>query len=61
MDASEFKGLLYNILSEEPFLNHRLYMTDKKDDYTISDYFSHHFGITIVETWTCLTCCGGLQ
>ena len=31
-------------------------MTDKKDDYTISSYVSHNFGITIGETWTCLTC-----
>ena len=37
MDASEFEGLLYNMLSEEPFANHRLDMTDEKDDYTISD------------------------
>ena len=31
-------------------------MTDKNDDYTIYDYVSHHFDITIGETWTCLTC-----
>ena len=31
-------------------------MTDEKDNYTISGYVSHHFGITIGETWTCLTC-----
>ena len=47
MDASEFEGLLYNILSEEPFANHRLDMTNEKDDYTISYYASHNFGITI--------------
>ena len=47
MDASEFEGLLYNMLSEEPFANHRLDMTDEKDDYTISDYVSQHFGILI--------------
>ena len=47
MDASEFEGLLYNILSEEHFANHILDMTDEKDDYTISDYVSQHFGITI--------------
>ena len=56
IDASEFEGLLYNILSEEPFANHRLDMIDEKDDYTISDYVSQHFGITIGETCTCLTC-----
>ena len=56
MDASEFEGLLYNTLSEVTFANHRLDMTDEKDDYTISDYVSYHFGITIIETWTCLTC-----
>ena len=47
MDASEFEGLLYNMFSEEPFANHRLDMTDEKDDYTISDYVSQHFEITI--------------
>ena len=55
MDASEFEGLLYNMLSEETFSNHRLDMIDEKDDYTISDYVSQHFRITIGETWKCLT------
>ena len=40
MDASEFEGLLYNMLSKEPFANHRLNTADEKDDYTISDYVS---------------------
>ena len=31
-------------------------MTDENEDYTISDYVSQHFGITIGETMTCLTC-----
>ena len=31
-------------------------MTDENDDYTISDYVSQHFGITIGETWKYLTC-----
>ena len=56
MDASEFEGLLYNMLSEEPFANHRFHMTDEKNDYTISNYVSQHFDIKIGETWTCLTC-----
>ena len=56
MDASEFEGLLYNMLSEERFANPGLDMTDENDDYTISDYVSQHFGITIGETMTCLTC-----
>ena len=56
MDAGEFEGLLYNMFSEEPFNNHIYDMIDEKDDYTISDYVSRHFGILIVETWTCLTC-----
>ena len=50
MDASEFEGLLYTILSEEPFANHRLDMTDGNEEYTISDYVSQHFSITIGET-----------
>ena len=44
------------MLSEEPFANHRLDMTDEKDDYTISDFMVQHFGITIGETCTCITC-----
>ena len=56
MDASEFEGLLYNMLSEETFANYRLDMIDEKDDYTISDYVSQHFGITIGENIICLTC-----
>ena len=44
------------MLSVEPYATHRLDMTDEKDDYAISDYVSQHFGITIVETFTCLTC-----
>ena len=56
MDAGEFEGLLYNMLSEEPFNNQIFYITDKKDDYTISDYVFQNFGILIGETWTCLTC-----
>ena len=35
------------MLSEEPLANHNFDITDKKDDYTISDYVSQHFGITI--------------
>ena len=31
MDASEFEGLFYNMLSEEPFANHRLDMTDENE------------------------------
>ena len=61
MYAGEFQGLLYNMLSEEPFKNQRFDMTDEKDDYTISDYVSQHFGILIGETWTCLTCNGENQ
>ena len=56
MDASEFKELLYNMLSEEPFLNHILGMTDENEEYTISDYVSEISFITIGETWTCITC-----
>ena len=56
MDASEFKGLLYNMLSEEPFANNRLDMTDENDDYTISDYVSQHLVITILETMIFITC-----
>ena len=43
------------MLSEEPFANRRLDMTDENEEYIISDYVSQHFAITIGETWTCLT------
>ena len=56
MDAGEFEGLLYNMLSEEPFKNKIFYMTDEKYDYTIYDYVSHHFGILTGKTCTYLTC-----
>ena len=56
MDASEFEGLLYTMLSEEPFANHRLDMTDGNEEYTISEYVSQNFPIKIGETWACLTC-----
>ena len=56
MDASEFDGMLYTMLSKEPFSNHILDMTDGNEEYTISDYMSHNFAITIGETWRYLTC-----
>ena len=56
MDASEFEGTLYTMLSEEPFANHILDMTNGNKEYTISDYVSQNFAITIGETWTWLTC-----
>ena len=31
-------------------------MADEKDDYKISVHVYQHFGITIGETLTCLTC-----
>ena len=56
MDAGEFEGLLYNMLSEEPFNNQIFDMTNEKDDYTIYDYVSQNLGIQIGEKMTCLTC-----
>ena len=56
MDASEFEEMLYTMLSEEPFANYRLDMTDGNEEYTISDYASQNFAITIGDTWTCITC-----
>ena len=55
MDAGEFEGLLYNILSEDPFKNKILDMIYEKDDYAIYYYFSRDFGILIGESWTFLT------
>ena len=56
MDAIELEGLLYNMVSEEPFANHRLDIKYENEDYKISDYVSRNFAITIGETMTCLTC-----
>ena len=56
MDGSEFEGMIYNMLSEEPFTHHILDMTDENEESTIPDYLSQDFSITIGETWTCLTC-----
>ena len=44
------------MFSEEDFKNMIFYMSDEKDDYTISYYVSQHFGVLIGETWTSLTC-----
>ena len=56
MDASKLEGVLYTMMSEEPFANHRLDTTDINEEYTISDYVPQNFSITIGETWTCITC-----
>ena len=56
MYASEFEGMIYTMLSEEPFAHHILDMTDGNEESTISDYLSQKIPITIGETWTCLTC-----
>ena len=56
MDTGVFEGLLYNMLSEETFKNKKFDMTYEKNDYTISDYVSHHFGMIIGEKMTCITC-----
>ena len=56
MDASEFEGMIYTMLSKEPFAHHILDMNDGNEESTISDYLSQNFSITIGETWKCLTC-----
>ena len=56
MDASGFEGMIYNMLSEEPFSHHILDMTDGNEESTISYDLSQNFPITIGETWTYLTC-----
>ena len=56
MNAGKFEGLLYNMLSEEPFKNRRFHKTEETDDYTISNYVSQQFGMIIGEKWTCITC-----
>ena len=54
IDADIFEGLLYTILSEEPYNNQRIHQKEENDDYTISDYVSQNFGMLIGETMTCL-------
>ena len=44
MGAGESEGLLYNMLSEEPFKNQIFHMTEETDDYTISNYVNNNFG-----------------
>ena len=44
------------MLSEEPFANHILDMTDGNEESTIYDYLSQNFSITIGDTWTFMTC-----
>ena len=56
MDANEYEGMIYNIISEEPFTHQILDNLDGNEEITISDYLSRNFSITIGETWTCLTC-----
>ena len=47
MYASEFEGMIYTMLSEEPFANHILDMTDGNEESTIYDYLSQNVFITI--------------
>ena len=56
MDASEFEGMLYTMLSEEPFSNNILDTTDGNEESTVSDYVSENFAITIGDKCACLTC-----
>ena len=43
MDASEFEGMIFNMLSEEPFTHHKLDDPDDNEVITISDYLSQNF------------------
>ena len=47
MCTSEFEGMIYTMLSEEPFANHILDMTDGNEESTIYDYLSQNVFITI--------------
>ena len=40
MDANEFEGILFTMLSEEPFTHHILDNPDGNEKSTISDYLS---------------------
>ena len=56
MDASEFKGMIYNMISEEPFTHHILKNSVGNEEITLSDYLSQNFSFTRRETWKCSTC-----
>ena len=43
IDTSEFEGMIYNMLSEEPFTHHILEDPDGNEEITISDYLSQNF------------------
>ena len=43
MDDSEFEGMIYTMVSEEPFVHHILDMTHGNGESTISDYLSQNF------------------
>ena len=55
MNADEFEGSLYTILSEQPLDIQIIHITEGNDDYTISDHVSQHFGMLIGETMICLS------
>ena len=56
MDAAEFYGLLFTILSYKTSKNHIIHMIEEKYDYTMSNYVSQNFCIIIVERMTCISC-----
>ena len=47
MYAAEFKGLLYNTLSENPFKSQRINIKKSEYDSTISDFISQRLGMLI--------------
>ena len=56
MNAAEFEGLLYTILSEETFNNQIFHTTEENYDNNISDYVSQNFVMLFEETMICLIC-----
>ena len=59
MNTSDFEEMIYTMLSEEPFAQHILDMTDGNEESTRSDYLSQNFSITIGETCPCFSNCDG--
>ena len=59
MGASGFEGLLCKILSEKPFKDEIIHISnDYKEGTTwsVPEYITHFFGMEILDSFTCLSC-----
>ena len=54
--TDKFEGFFYSISKENTFRNQIINTKNSEDDWTISDYIYHNFGLKIGETMTCIYC-----